>query len=1017
MSTTTAVCPRCLAEVSPDMTRCRSCNQSLVRPTVSESIPNKLESDTTNGTLDRGTAGPPSGDKLRVACACGASIRVSVALRGKRVKCPKCSAAVAVPISSNSSASSGSHSAPVTDRPSVAPTAHGPSSSSSENQSADSAVIRRSTDGQNLQRVIEAAAKLPVPNDAAPAPTGSLSSSKLRKIRKQLETANVLKDEDNVARRQSLIELGESQDPEVLEILNEHAEDTLAMIREGALTALGKLGTPSAVSTVLRGLLDRDSDVIRAVFAALRSIGDRRVVLPLLRYGQERPQWKPLVNNTLVTIGSRVLPELLGLLESDETDLISDSIVVLGRIGDKQTVPPLVARLNHVSPLIRAQIAEALALIAEPTSVPQLIYLLKDSDAAVRANAASGLVRLNDPRALRPLLGALQDEDAIVRSYAANALGELGDSKAISDLLKVLQGWELLVAMDAPFVEAVVEAVGKLGDTSAATGLLPLIQSNHDGVTFKTVLALKKLRSPAAVPALISLLDSSQPALRRRVVETLGQSGDPSLVPVLGGVLCQDPSREVRATAARSLGELKSRDACPFLEEALREELSIRCQAVIALGLIQDRNTLAALMAMLKDESPEVRYHAINAIAKFKDSKTLKALAVMLEDTDPMVRSGASKVIEELSNLVNEHKAVKEIVRRAKSRNYVGALIPKWVFLFMPTRKVALSGLAGLLLIGLLGTVGYTLWVGPTTRVLVRGKVAELTMSPDGSVLVAERTMGMLEVWDVKGESVSQRLSKESGKTPRFRAKDGLVLVLGDSLIPWNLSGKPDPSTGWKEHRQPIVTICTTPDGEFAATMDRDGNVVVWNLKTSRKAGQVRLDPRFKQTLTVSSKGSLLAASNMTGDVVIWNVESGERIREIPHAQGAKPFVKFSFNSADNWLVGVEQNGGMSLLDLEAQSGSLKVKAVELEHPIVPIEVRFLPDGQRVLAADAGGDIFVWDLESGESSVVCKTGISPLEALAMDSEGTQIAAGNSEITEVVIFSLESGKPIKRLDAK
>ena len=1015
MPTTTAICPRCLAEVSPDMTRCQSCNQSLVRPTVSGSVPDKFESDTKTGTLDRGTAGPPSGDKLRVACACGASIRVSVALRGKRVKCPKCSAAVAVPNSPDNSASSGSHSAPARDQPSVVPTAHRPSSS--ENQSTESAVIRRTSDDQNLQRVIEAAAKLPVPNDAVPTPSGRLASSKLRKIRKQLETGNVLNDKENVARRLSLIELGESQDPEVLEILNEHAEDTLAMIREGALTAFGKLGAPSAVGTVLRGLLDRDADVVRAVFAALRSIGDRRVVLPLLRYGQERPQWKPLVNNTLVTIGSRVLQELLGLLESNETELISDSIVVLGRIGDKQAVPPLVARLNHVSPLIRAQIAEALARIAEPNSVPQLIYLLKDSDATVRANAASGLVRLVDPRALRPLLGALQDEDATVRSYAANALGELGDSKAIPDLLKVLQGWELLVAMDAPFVEAVVESVGKLGDTAAATGLLPLLQSKHDGVTFKTVLALKKLRSPAATPALISLLEASQPALRRRVVETLGQSGDPSLVPVLGGVLRQDPSREVRATAARSLGELKSRDACPFLEEALREELSIRCQAVIALGLIQDRNTLAALMAMLKDESPEVRYHAINAVAKFKDSKTLKALAAMLEDSDPMVRSGASKVIDELSNLVNEHKTVKEIVRRAKSRNYVGALIPKWVFLFMPTRKVALSGLAGLLLSCLLGTAGYTLWVGPTTRVLVRGKVAELTMSPDGSTLVAERTMGMLEVWDVNGESVSQRFSKEGGKSPRFRARDGLVLVLGDSLIPWNLSARPDPSTGWKEHRQPIVTLYTTPSGEFAATMDREGNVIVWDLKAGRKAGQLKLDPRFKQSLTVSPKGSLLAASNTTGDVVVWNVESGERIREIPRVQNAKTFVKFSFNSAENWLVGAEQNGGLILFDIAAKSGSLKVNAVELEHPIIPIEVRFLPDGKRVLAADAGGDIFVWDLESGESSVVCKTRISPLEAFAMNSDGTQFAAGSSESTEVVIFSLESGKPIKRLDVK
>ena len=49
--------------------------------------------------------------------------------------------------------------------------------------------------------------------------------------------------------------------------------------------------------------------------------------------------------------------------------------------------------------------------------------------------------------------------------------------------------------------------------------------------------------------------------------------------------------------------------------------------------------------------------------------------------------------------------------------------------------------------------------------------------------------------------------------------------------------------------------------------------------------------------------------------------------------------------------------------------------------------------------------------------MVCKTGISPLNGFAMNSAGTQCAAGSEESTEVVIFSLESGKLIKRLDAK
>lgn len=1014
MPTTTAVCPRCLAEVSPDMARCRACNQTLIRPSVPESAPNKLESDTTTGMLDRGTAGPSSGDKLRVACACGAAIRVSATLRGKRVKCPKCSAAVAVPRCPESSASSGSHSVPVIDRPSAATTAR--QAPSSGNPSTESAVVRQTFDDQNLQRVIEAAAKLPVPNDAASTPTGRLSGSRLRKIRKQLETANVLNDEENVARRQLLIELGESQDPEVLGILNEHAQDTLAMIREGALTALGKLEDPSAVGIALRGLLDRDADVVRAAFSALKSIGDRRVVVPLLRYGQELPQWKPLVNDTLVRIGSRVLPELLGLLESAETELISDAVVVLGRIGDKQAVPPLVALLNHVSPTIRAEVAQALTLIAEPSSVPQLIYLLKDPDATVRANAASGLVRLVDPRALRPLLGALQDEDALVRRYAAIALGELGDSKAIPELLKVLQGWDLLVAMDAPFVEAVVETIGKLGDAAAAPGLLPLLQSQHEGVMFKTVLALKKLKSPSAIPALTSLLHASQPTLRRRVVETLGHTGDASLVPVLGEVLRQDASLEVRATAARSLGELKAREACQYLEEALREEFSIRCQAVIALGAVQDRSTLPALMAMLKDAAPEVRYHAIKAIAKFKDPKTLKAMAVMLEDSDPMVRSGASKVIEDLGGAI-EDKAVKEIVRRVRTRDWLGRLVPKWVYLLVPQSKAARSAVAGVLAASLLLGFIIKTTIGGPNKILVRGNVQSLALSADGGALVAERTMGVLEVWDVNSQRVREQIALEKVRRPLFRAKDGVVLLAGETVVPWTLSGTPDLAAGWKEHRQPILNASVTPDGKFAATLGRDFIAVIWNLETGQKRATVSLNGRFAATLTISPDGQWLAASSNKGEVALWDVESGRPSKELPSAKIPKGISTLAFSPDGNWLAAVENNGGLRVWDLTDPADNPSEKFLESSTPLNAVASRFLSDSKRLVIADAGGDVQLWNIDSGESRTLCSRGVEQIDGFAISGDEKRFAIGGNANSEVLVYDLDSGKLVQKLDVK
>lgn len=1027
MSSTTAVCPRCLVEVAPDAARCQACNQVLKRPVVTASAPSsvpptevpsaKLESETATGTMDRGTPSPANSDKLRVMCACGAGIRVSIALRGKRVKCPKCSAALLVPVSQSSAASSGSQVLPAIERPSAVRSRNQLSSASTDStvisRSAESVVMNRPADDQALKQDIEAAAKQPMPADAVPPPQGKLSSLKLRKLRKQLETANVLSDADTVARRQSLLELGQSQDSQVLEILIEHAQDNLSMVREGAVTALGELGDPSAVPTVLRALLDRDADVIRAAFATLKKIGDRRVVRPLLRYGVERPQWKPLANDTLVRLGARVTQELLSLLHSNDAGLMLDAIVVLGRIGDKQAVPTLVACLSHVSDLLKAHVTEALALIGDPSSVPHLLQMLQDPCAAVRANAASGLVRLVDQRAFRPLLNALQDEDADVRRYAAIALGELGEAKAVSELLKVLQGWDLLVALDAPFVEAIVETVGKLGEASAAPGLLPLLQSQHEGVMFKTVLALKKLRSPSAIPALTSLLNAPQPALRRRVVETLGHTGDAALVSVIGEVLRQDASREVRATAARSLGELKSHDACPFLEEALREEFSIRCQAVIALGLIQERNTLPALMAMLKDGAPEVRYHAINAIAKFKDPKTLKAMAVMLEDPDPMVRSGASKVIEEMGGAI-EDKAVKEIVRRVRTRDRLGKLIPKWVYFVLPQSKAARSAVAGVLAASLLLGFIIKTTIGGPNKILVRGNVQSLTLSADGGTLVAERTLGMLEVWDVNGQRVSQQVGLENLRLPLFRAKDGVVLMSGEAVVPWKLAGNPDLATGWKEHKQPILNACVTPDGKFAATVGKDLIAVIWDLEAGQKRATVELDERFAATLTISPDGQWLATSNRKGEVALWEVESGRRAKELPSAKAPKGLTALAFSPDGNWLAAVEENGGLRVWEL---TDSPAEKLLESRTPMRAAALRFLSDSKRVVVANASGDVQVWDIDSGESRTVCSGDLEQIDGFALSADEKRFAIGGNANSVVLVYDLESGELFKKLDVR
>ena len=607
---------------------------------------------------------------------------------------------------------------------------------------------------------------------------------------------------------------------------------------------------------------------------------------------------------------------------------------------------------------------------------------------------------------------ALQDKDADVRAYAATALGELGETKSVPELVRVLADWETLEYEDTHFLEMVVEALGKLGDTSAVPALIPLLQSQQDNVLLKTVLALKKLRDRSATQALTALLHWPTPTVRRRVLETLGQTGDLSLVSVIGESLRYDDSPEVRAAAAHALGELKAREACSCLEDALRDEFPIRCQAVIALGAIQEKSTLAALMAMLKDAAPEVRYHAVQAIAKFKDRKTLKAVAALLEDSDPMVRNGAAKVLEQFG----DDNSVKEIVRRVRKRDLLARLIPQWMFLFVPRSQAARGTVAAILAASVLLGFIIKATIGGPNKMFVRGNVQALALNSDGSLLVAERTLGMLETWDVNSQGLSAQVSMIGFGKPSFAGDDRVLLLAGERLVPCPLKGSPDAAQGWQEHKQPILRFAVTPDGKCAVTVAKDLIAVTWDVRAGKKVAEAELSEQFPDGLAISHDGQRLAIGNRRGEVAIVEADGGKIVTRLSSGHTGKPLSALAFSPDGKQLVATEKEGGLRHWDLSGSPNSLS-KLIALKTPLHAVSLRVLSDSRQVLTADSGGEVRLWNLEAGDSRAVCSGDIDQLDGFAVSGDEKRFALGGNANSVVLVYDLESGELFKKLDVR
>ena len=110
----------------------------------------------------------------------------------------------------------------------------------------------------------------------------------------------------------------------------------------------------------------------------------------------------------------------------------------------------------------------------------------------------------------------------------------------------------------------------------------------------------------------LGFLDDVDSEMSRIACEKLAKTQDPAVVQPLTRALRNRPL-EVRAAAARALGEIGQSDAVPALVEALGDmESTVSCAAAYALGDIRDPSAVPALRGVLHNYRNGDRYSQLH---------------------------------------------------------------------------------------------------------------------------------------------------------------------------------------------------------------------------------------------------------------------------------------------------------------------------------------------------------------------------------------------------------------------
>ncbi len=290
------------------------------------------------------------------------------------------------------------------------------------------------------------------------------------------------------------------------------------------------------------------------------------------------------------------------------------------------------------------------------------------------------------------------------------------------------------------------------------------------------------------------------------------------------------------------------------------------------------------------------------------------------------------------------------------------------------------------------------------------GVVFAVAYGPNGRYALSASDDTAVILWDINSGVVLERLVGHTrGVLDVAFHPDGVQAIsssVDSSIVIWDLLGA-FVRQRYSGHADWVDSVAYTPDGKQFVSGSADATLILWDAATGEPIRRFLWNGDAIRNVAFTPDGSKILSADEYGVLALWDTATGEIIH-VMDAHDESDWVRVANLPGNTQAVSGGTDGRIIYWDLVTGEAQQIIKIPDAGVRSVVLS----PDGQHLLTATDGGQVFMWALYAEEPTRVFEAD-APLPIAVFNPDMTQVAAGTMD-GEIIVWDVASGDVVQRL---